>query len=271
MLFFTFCVDIGKHSRSTLVNTLLMMLKSIHNKIPDYTIICFTNFTIKNKNNYNIQFRRYYNRRLKLYKNEWLNLSFNKINIYKDLYDEFKRDFIWIDLDTIVTYDISYLNMLTNVFIETGGECQERWELFHNSTISVPTHKYVQGNFWKLNIAMYNVLMQTLRELINKNLKMRFDLQDLFNYYIFIQDNGELKNINILGNNIRKNTINGLGIWSENRTVLLHANVNGLNNLYYDNKQLKTRFYNKEIHLVSFTFDTLKKLQNNNQFNKLFN
>ena len=119
------------------------------------------------------------------------------------------------------------------MFIETGGECQERWELFHNSTISVPTHKYVQGNFWKLNIAMYNVLMQTLHELINKNLKMRFDLQDLFNYYIFIQDNGELKNINILGNNIRKNTINGLGIWSENRTVSLHPNVNGLNNLYY--------------------------------------
>jgi hypothetical protein len=32
------------------------------------------------------------------------------LNIYKDLYDEFNENFSWIDLDTIISYDISYIN-----------------------------------------------------------------------------------------------------------------------------------------------------------------
>ena len=49
---------------------------------------------------------------------DFLNLSFNKINIYKDLYDEFKMNFVWIDLDTFICSDISYLDDLPNIFLE---------------------------------------------------------------------------------------------------------------------------------------------------------
>ena len=50
-----------------------------------------------------------------------------------------------------------------------------------------------------------------------------------------------------------------------------HANLNGLNNLYYENKLLKSNFFpNKEIHIVSFTFDTIKQLYNTKKFQELF-
>ena len=32
------------------------------------------------------------------------------------------KDFIWVDLDTYVSYDISYINELNNVFVENGGK-----------------------------------------------------------------------------------------------------------------------------------------------------
>jgi len=275
LLFYTFCCDIERHTKTDLIKALNTLMNSINKNISDYKLLCFTNFTneLSKKINqkYNIEFREYYDKeKFKLYKDKWLNLSFNKINIYKDLHDEFNRDFCWIDLDTIICQDISYINDLSNVFIENGGTCLTKNVLFsNNSSITVPRNIYIHGNFWKLNIKLYNNLMNTLVSLINKNLKLRYDLQDLFSYYIYFENNGENKDINILGNNIKKDVINGLAIWSINGNT--HATQSGLDNLYLDNKMLKSKFYpNKSIHILSFTFFTLNKLYNSEQFKKLF-
>ena len=87
MLLYTFCVDIKKHSQDTLTKCLLMLIKSLDNYIQKYKLIIYTNFNIK-LDNKNVTFRKYYDKTIsKNYNNDWLNLSFNKINIYKDLYD----------------------------------------------------------------------------------------------------------------------------------------------------------------------------------------
>ena len=275
LLFYTFCCDIDIHSKSDLIKVLNILMNSIHKYISNYKLLCFTNFKnelSKNTNKkYNIEFREYYDKEeFKLYSSKWLNLSFNKINIYKDLHDEFNRDFCWIDLDTIICQDISYINNLSNVFIENGGIPTCKNELFsNNSSITVPRNMYIQGNFWKLNMKLYKNLMNTLVSLINKNLILRYDLQDLFNYYIYIENNGEYKDINILGNNIKKDSINGLAIWSINGNT--HATESGMNNLYLDNNMLKSVFYpDKSIHILSFTFMTLKQLFNSEKFKNLF-
>jgi len=250
-------------------------MKSIHKNIPDYKLLCFSNFTnelnqlINNK--YNIEYRQYYDKeKIKLYSDSWLNLSFNKINIYKDLHDEYNKDFCWIDLDTIICEDISYINDLSNVFIENGGNCLNKNVLFHNNTsITIPRNRYIHGNFWKINIILYNNLMDTLDKLIKQNLKLRYDLQDLFSYYIYIENNGYYKDINILGNNIKPKTINGLSIWSREGNT--HATESGLNNLYLENNMLKSKLYpDKKIHILSFTFNTLKKLNNSEKFKEIF-
>jgi hypothetical protein len=272
MLFYTFCVDIGKHNQVELSKAFNMLISSIRKHIKSYKLICFTNFEIKDMSkNYSIEFREYYdNSKIKLYSDKWLNLSFNKINIYKDLYDEFHEDFIWVDLDTIICCDISYINNLKNVFIEIGGNCINQNLLFHNNNqLTVPRNKYIQGNFWKLDINLYNLLMITLEEIINKSLILRYDLQDLFSYHIYIKNKGQIDNINILGNNVKSNTINGLSIWSKSGNT--HATLDGFNNLYIDQGIIKSKFYtDKEIHILSFTFETLKHLYNNENFYSLF-
>lgn len=275
LLFYTFCCDIGKHTKSDLISALITLMHSIHKNIPNYKLLCFTNFknelSDKINKKYNIEYRQYYDKeKIKLYSDRWLNLSFNKINIYKDLHDEFNKDFCWIDLDTIIYKDISYINDLSNVFIENGGICLNKNLLFNNNTsITVPRNRYIQGNFWKLNIKLYNNLMNTLVSLIDKKLKLRYDLQDLFTYYIYIEKNGDYKDINILGNNIKSESINGLSIWSIKGNT--HANTSGLNNLYVDNNSLRSKFYpDKNIHILSFTFATLKQLNNSKKFKELF-
>lgn len=278
LLLYTFCCDIGRHNKSDLVKVFIILINSIHKNISNYKLICFTNFkeilSSKINKKYNIEFRTYYDKqKIKMFNDRWINLSFNKINIYKDLYDEFNKDFIWIDLDTIICQDISFINDLSNIFIENGGNCLNKNVLFSNNTsISVPRNKYVQGNFWKLNINLYNNLMNTLSYINEKKLKLRYDLQDLFTYYIYIENNGKYTDtdINILGNNIIPNSINGLCVWSiEGNT---HATKSGLNNLYIDdNNSIKSNYYlNKNIIILSFTFNTLKILCNEKKFKDLF-
>jgi hypothetical protein len=275
LLLYTFCCDIGKHTKSDLIMALNTLMNSIHKNILNYQLLCFSNFTNelskKIDKKYNIEFREYYNNdKFKLYSDKWLNLSFNKINIYKDLHDEFNKDFCWIDLDTIICHDISYINDLSNVFIENGGTCSSKNVLFSNNNyITLPRNRYIQGNFWKLNIELYICLVKTLHSLINKNLILRYDLQDLFSYYIYIENNGENQDINILGNNIKNDSINGLSIWSVNGDT--HATQLGMDNLYLDNNMLKSKFYpEKSIHILSFTFNTLKQLNNSEKFKELF-
>jgi len=60
-------------------------------------------------------------------RNRWHKLSFNKIHVFKNLYDEYGGVcFTWIDLDTIVLEDMSYLNGVDNYFVMHGGAVSDR-------------------------------------------------------------------------------------------------------------------------------------------------
>lgn len=268
MYLFTFLVDIGRYSENNMKDVLNILISSLDFFVKKYTLIIFTNIELIIKNN-KIIIRKYYDNCEKNYgNNKWLNLSFNKINIYKDLYDEFKINFTWIDLDTIIVNDISYLDDLSNFFIENGGSNETPNIIFNNdSTITVPRKNYIQGNMWKLNIELYNNLISCFKILKEKKLNLRYDLQDLFNYYIHVLNNKN--NINIIGYNYKINTINGLCVWSNDG--IGHATMSGLKNLYFENNILKSKYYSdKEVHILSFTFYTLIKLYNTDEFKNIF-
>jgi len=265
---YTFCVFINKHSKEELIKVLNLFIKSLDINVKIYKLIIYTNF-IETLNNNNIELREYYDKSENRYNDIWLNLSYNKINIYKDLNKEFNINFLWIDLDTIITYDISYLNDIDNIFLEIGGNCEEKKTIFCNSNETIITKNYIQGNIWKLNINLYNDLIICLKKLDKNNLKLKLDLQDLFNYYIYFYKEKKFDNINIYGNNYYKNLLNGLSQWDINNQT--HACYNGLEKMYLENNILKTKFDNsKEIHIVSFTFYSLKTLYNILLFKKLF-
>mgnify|MGYP001402322326 CR=1 FL=1 len=286
---FTFCVLFGKETKKNLLNALYLLINSLE-KTNNYELHVFTNLDI-NINNNNIKFCEYFNNDIKFceyfnndksyfsqewlnlsYSQEWLNLSYNKLNIYKYLYNKYQINFLWIDLDTIVTSNIEYINDVKSYFVENGGISTYPNDLFTNKKLCVPRNRYIQGNIWKLNIDLYNDLITSFKEILNNKFHLRYDGQDLFNYHIYYKLHGKLdeNNIYIAGLNYKPETINGLSIWSlEGNT---HATHNGLNNMYYHNNKLKSKFYpDKEIHFVSFTFSTLNKLINVNKFKELFN
>lgn len=282
--FFTFCVYIERHSKKELINSLSLLIKSLEKNVIDYQLIIFTNFEInKELLSKKIILKPYYFNNEKIYdenvlnlnykkhdQNKFLNLSFNKIYIYKDLYQEFKKDFIWTDLDNYISNDLSYINEYNNCFLENGGESLKKNPLFkNNDEITVPRKNYIQGNFWKLNINLYHDLMKTLKIIQEKNLILRFDLQDLFNYHIYILNKNNINKFSIVGNTVKKNVINGLSIWS--KEGFHHPNINGLNNLFIDKNKLKSNYYkNKEIHIVSFVFYELNKFWNLDKFKEIF-
>lgn len=271
--FFTFCVDIGKHSRSDLVKILKLLIDSL-NKTNIYELIIFTNFSI-DINQPNIIIEEYFDNSIKIYEEDrWFNLSFNKINIYKYLYDKFNIDYIWVDLDTIFTHDISYVNDLSSCFIDCGGINLDPHKLIEIGYFYIARNKWIHGNFWKLNIHLYDKLIEINRKVLSKKTKFCYDLQSLFTFYFyFILGGLENKlldnNIYILGRNFKHNLISGLSIWHPDGDQ--HPSLLGLNKLYYKDNQLKSEFYpNQEIHILSFTFDTIKKLYNTDKFKELF-
>ena len=92
----------------------------------------------------------------------------------------------------------------------------------------------------EINIKLYNNLIKTLNYLLKKKVKLRYDLQDLFTWYIYKKDRKlypsikkliDAKNINILGRNIRLDTLNGLAVWSKEGNT--HANFLGLKKFIY--------------------------------------
>lgn len=275
MFLYTFCVNIGRHNNHELIRSLKLLLSSLERHLENYKLICYTNIQPSIEKvippSQEVEYRAYYDKKpRKIYSHPWLNLSFNKINIYKDLRDETGIDYVWIDLDTIIAYDISYINDYPNVFLENGGTITKENVLFlNNNTITVPRNRYIQGNLWKINLELYKDLMNTLDELRRVKLHLRYDLQDLFNYYIYIKNNIKEKNIHILGRNVREKSLNGLAMWSSLGNT--HATMDGLNHFYLEDGILKTRYYpEKEIHILSFTFYTLKQLYNSPRFREFF-
>ena len=210
---YTFCVDIGRYSRENLTESLIMLVKSLDNTVKNYKLVVFKNFDIK-FNHPNIIYRNYYQGELKLYKDDkWRELSFNKLNIFKDLYEEFNESFTWLDLDTIIVSDISYFNNYDNIFITNGGYLKVKNPLFKNSKkYAVSRKDYIQGNVWKINMDIYNKIVENLNlDIKPKKLILRYDLQDLFNYHIYYKNN--INKYNLLGKNLKKNIIYGLSVW----------------------------------------------------------
>lgn len=270
--FFTFAVDIGRHSRAVLRRAFRLLVRSLDRHLTSYQLVCFSNFMdVDKRRKKSIECRKYVPQRTVGAggHERWITLSFDKIRKFKDLHDEFGVSFTWIDLDTQIAADVSYFNRMPSIFIEHGGLCTAPNPLFiDNTTINVPRHRYIQGDLWKLDIELYGRLMKTLERLSERGLKFRYDLQDLFSYYLYIENKAIPKDIHILGHNSKIDTLNGLGVWSRSNH---HPNVNGLRALYRDSHCLRSRLYGeKEIHVLSFTFHSLKKIWDCPEFADLF-
>jgi hypothetical protein len=274
---YTFCVDIGRHSVPDLLKCLELFIVSLESNVPAFELIVYSNFvktlTPIYAHRRNISLREYYDNTPAAdlpYRDRWLNLSYNKIHIYKDLYDETHVSYSWIDLDTIVTGDITYVASLNNCFIDIGGNCTRDNPLFsNNQTYHVKRSHYIQGNFWKLSIELYHALVEISAKLKRERLTLRYDLQDLFNYAKYHTDcQQKVGPMVVLGRECNTQCLYGLCVWSP--TGDTHATMAGLCEFYVRDGKLFSHLYpDREIHIVSFTFMTMKKLWHTLPFQSL--
>lgn len=277
--FFTFCVDIRRHSRQVLLRSLHELIISLRTHLNGrFKLVVYSNFINYPLLTHNdgVEIRPYVisknmehqKQAMNASDNGWYFLSFDKINKYKCLYDEQKIDYTWIDLDTRIVYDISYINNMKNCFIENGGNTTKPCKIFKEaSTISINRNRYIQGDFWKLDIGLYMKFMKLLDDVKNKKLTLIYDAQSLFQYYIMKHGYNDT---NVIGFTCMDNTVNGLSVWDENHDT--HATHNGLSNMYYTEQGiLRTKFHpNKDIHILSFTFYTLKHIWDTPLYKQLF-
>ena len=259
---FTICCYIEKHAHRHLVQVLELLIKSLDLYVKNYELVVFNNFKIIN-NNKSVIFKEYIENTSQFDYDSWRNLSFNKLFLYNQLFEETGQNYAWIDMDNLVFCDISYLAVLSNFFIVNGGKSKNKCSFFvNNANFSIERKNYIQGNFWLINQAIYNEIIKIIKELKFLQLLPKFDLQDIFNYYTYYLKME--KNINILGKNRRADCIYGLSVWSQDGNG--HPNINGINNMIWEDNVLKNKEDNKQIHILSFTFDTLKRLLKNENF-----
>jgi len=238
-------------------------------------------------------------------RNRWHKLSFNKIHVFKNLYDEYGGScFTWIDLDTIVVADLSYLRGVDNYFVIHGGVVSER---MHDVLVcdvgsggsggsgglwAIPERNYIQGSFWKLNLSLYHEVLR-LDALFRENgVRGKYDLQSIFAVMAWggggggnrcpfydgpsrISDGSML----VIGENFMPGVMNGLGVWDTKNGVGNHVNTSALANFRWRGDELTDRltfrtimYPDKEIHILSLTFDSffMSDVSGTSDFARLF-
>ena len=319
---FTFCFYIGKNTYQELVRMLYVLLASLDKFHPDFFLVVYHNLgiTIDDPRVRMVrglggggggEVKDGDSERLLLeapgcdgnvwiegsaVRNRWHKLSFNKIHVFKNLYDEYGGVcFTWIDLDTIVLADMSYLNEVDNYFVMHGGAVSDR---MHDVLVcdgdggggggggrviwSIPERTYIQGSFWKLNLSLYHEVLRLDSMFREIGVRGKYDLQSLFAVMAWggglcpyydgpsrVLDGGGGSML-IIGENFMPGVMNGLGVWDTKRGVGNHVNTESLAEMRWvgangggggdgamERLSFRTSMYpDKEIHILSLTFDS---------------
>jgi hypothetical protein len=277
---FTFCFYIGKNTYQELVRMLYVLLASLDQFHPDFFLVVYHNLGITIDDprvrmvggggggvkgvgvdllldaegcDGNVWVEG------SAVRNRWYKLNFNRVHAFKNLYDEYDGScFTWIDLDTIVVADLSYLALVDNYFIIHGGggvgggaeaDAQKRR---HDVLLgpgggsgdviwSVPERMYIHGSFWKLNLSLYHEILRLDLMFRENGVRLKYDIQSIFSvmawggggnrcpFYDGVSraDNGDGSML-VIGYNYRPDVMNGLGVWDTRSGVGNHVNMEAL-------------------------------------------
>jgi hypothetical protein len=318
---FTFCFYIGKNSYQELVRMLFVLVASLAQFHPDFFLVVYHNIGLT-FDDPRVECRKWEvkdggGERLLLdaagcdgnvwvegsaVRNRWHKLSFNKIHVFKNLYDEYGGEcFTWIDLDTIVLADLSYLAAVDNYFVIHGGGSERTHEVLCRGgggggggvIWAVPERMYIQGSFWKLNLSLYHEILRLDLLFRENGVVLKYDLQSIFAvmawgggggggvglapYYDGVSraDDGSML---VIGYNYRPDVINGLGVWDTKDGVGNHVNTSSLADFSWSGSALARMSdgamerVSKEVHILSLTFDSffMSNVSGSADFARLF-
>ena len=333
---FTFCFYIGKNTYQELVRMLYVLLASLDKFHPDFFLVVYHNLGIT-IDDPRVRMVRGLGggggggggggwevkdgdaERLLLeaegcdgnvwiegsaVRNRWHKLSFNKIHVFKNLYDEYGGVcFTWIDLDTIVLADMSYLRLVDNYFVMHGGAVSDR---MHDVLVggggrviwSIPERTYIQGSFWKLNLSLYHEVLRLDSMFREIGVRGKYDLQSIFAvmawggglcpHYDGVS-RAVTNSMMVIGENFMPGVMNGLGVWDTKNGVGNHVNMESLEGMTWGGANggggggggggsggmgiFRTSMYpDKEVHILSLTFDSffMSNVCGSSDFARLF-
>ena len=267
---FTFCFYIGKNSYQELVRMLFVLVASLDQFHPDFFLVVYHNLGLT-FDDPRVECRKWEvtdggGERLLLdaagcdgnvwvegsaVRNRWHKMSFNKIHVFKSLYDEYGGEcFTWIDLDTIVLADLSYLAAVDNYFVIHGGGSERTHEVLcrgggggGGGIWAIPERMYIQGSFWKLNLSLYHEILRLDLLFRENGVALKYDLQSIFAvmawggggggggglapYYDGVS-RAEDGSMIVIGYNYRPDVMNGLGVWDTKDGAGNHVNTSSL-------------------------------------------
>jgi len=326
---FTFCFYIGKNSYQELVRMLFVLVASLDQFHPDFFLVVYHNVGLT-FDDPRVECRKWEvkdgdGERLLLeaagcdgnvwvegsaVRNRWHKLSFNKIHVFKSLYDEYGGEcFTWIDLDTIVLADLSYLDAVDNYFVIHGGRSERTHEVLCRGggggggggvIWAVPERMYIQGSFWKLNLSLYHEILRLDLLFRENGVVLKYDLQSIFAVMawggggdgVSRADDGSML---VIGYNYRPDVMNGLGVWDTKDGAGNHVNTSSLAEMRWEgtvgydgavdiDRRLKLTVdcsrgsgsalvrTSKEVHILSLTFDSffMSNVSGSADFARLF-
>jgi hypothetical protein len=326
---FTFCFYIGKNSYQELVRMLFVLVASLDQFHPDFFLVVYHNLGLT-FDDPRVECRKWEvtdgdGERLLLdaagcdgnvwvegsaVRNRWHKMSFNKIYVFKNLYDEYGGEcFTWIDLDTIVLADLSYLDAVDNYFVIHGGRSERTHEVLCRGgggvIWAIPERMYIQGSFWKLNLSLYHEILRLDLLFRENGVVLKYDLQSIFAvmawggggvgvgglapYYDGVSraDDGSML---VIGYNYRPDVMNGLGVWDTKDGVGNHVNTSSLADFSWSGAALARTSgvaesrdceamsdgamerVSKDIHILSLTFDSffMSHVSGSSDFARLF-
>ena len=325
---FTFCFYIGKNSYQELVRMLFVLVASLDQFHPDFFLVVYHNVGLT-FDDPRVECRKWEvkdgdGERLLLeaagcdgnvwvegsaVRNRWHKLSFNKIHVFKSLYDEYGGEcFTWIDLDTIVLADLSYLDAVDNYFVIHGGRSERTHEVLCRGggggggggvIWAVPERMYIQGSFWKLNLSLYHEILRLDLLFRENGVVLKYDLQSIFAVMawggggegggVSRADDGSML---VIGYNYRPDVMNGLGVWDTKDGTGNHVNTSSLAEMRWGGSAplrrdqtndsasggegmgvfYTTMYHDKEVHIRSLTFDSffMSNVSGSSDFARLF-
>ena len=289
---FTFCFYIGKNTYHELVRMLYVLIASLDRFHPDFFLVVYQNLGLT-IDDARVVCRKWEvkddgGERLLLeaegsdgnvwvegsaVRNRWHKLSFNKIHAFKNLYDEYGGVcFTWIDLDTIVLADLSYLNEVDNYFVKHGGVVSE--DRRHDVLLrgggdghggdgggghvlwTVPEALYIQGSFWKLNLPLYHEVLRLDSVFRENGVRLKYDLQSIFAVMAWGggSDGGgggggggggvcpfyhRVSRVSdgsmlVIGENFMPGVMNGLAVWDTKNRLGNHVNMESLADMRWE-------------------------------------
>jgi hypothetical protein len=256
MIAYTICVDIKRFPVETLVEALNIWSNSIirHSTAVERLIV-YTNLKITALRHKELIEIRDFNESKQFFLGDnayqsgsWQMIHAHKFSYWDELFVEFNKSAIWIDLDTFVCGDLDRLDRYDNFFTCLGTTDERPMFLLKNCTdYQVKRKNYINTGVFKLNDELCKKAKDVF---VHFGSDLKQDEQDAINYICHYDSQA----MNILGRDIERDTVNSFEAWND--MIAEHISIENSRHLLIDsNGMLKSDLHpDKSVNFIQFTF-----------------